>query len=122
MPHQETFFDKKSGQMSVKVLKTYDRAYAREAFNNMNEAAYAYLWNVMKIEQDYDTSDISSTDEANRLDFLWGEVEDAAREDGNVSSFFIVNEQKGTNTDTIYVSADWPSAEAFAKDRLQSAQ
>ena len=45
-----------------------------------------------------------------------------AREDGNLLSFFIVNETVGPHRESLYVSPDWPSAEAFAKERLASAQ
>jgi hypothetical protein len=33
-------------------------------------------------------------------------------------SFFVVNEVKGTVSESLYVSPDWPSAQAFAKQRL----
>ena len=118
MPQQETFFEQSSGQLHVEVLKTYDRAYAREAFESMDEAAYTRLWNSLGIEGLYDRDDIPSPDNASRLDFLWGELEDAAREDGNLCSFFVVNEVSGGTSHSIFVSSDWPSAEAFAKDRI----
>ena len=41
-----------------------------------------------------------------------------AREDGNLLSFFIVNQTKGGHTESLYVSPDWPSAEAFAQSQL----
>jgi hypothetical protein len=53
-----------------------------------------------------------------RADFLWEELLEAAREDGNLLSFFVVNEAKGNVSESIYVSPDWPSAEAFAKKRI----
>jgi hypothetical protein len=49
---------------------------------------------------------------------LWLEVEDGAREDWNTFSYFVVMEQAGSGSTPIYVSADWPSAEAFAKSRI----
>jgi hypothetical protein len=122
MPQQETFFEQTSGQLHVEVLKTYDRTYAREAFESMNEAAYVQLWNSLGIEEVYDRNDIPSPDDASRLDFLWDELEDAAREDGNLCSFFVVNEESSGVSNSIFVSADWPSAEAFAKNRILLAQ
>jgi hypothetical protein len=122
MPQQETFFEQTSGSLHVEVLKTYDRTYAREAFETMNETAYAHLWNSLGIEELYDRGDIPSPDDASRLDFLWDELENAAREDGNLCSFFVVNEASGGPSESIFVSADWPSAEAFAKDRMLQAQ
>jgi hypothetical protein len=43
---------------------------------------------------------------------------DAAREDGNMLSFFVVSEATGDSSKGVYVSPDWPSAEAFAKSRV----
>lgn len=122
MPQQETFFEQTSGPLHVEVLKTYDRTYAREAFESMNETAYSRLWNSLGIEGLYDRGDIPSPDDASRLDFLWDELEDAAREEGNLCSFFVVVEANGGASNSIFVSADWPSAEAFAKDRILQAQ
>jgi hypothetical protein len=122
MPQQQTFFEQTSGHLHVEVCKTYDRAYAREAFASMNEAAYAQLWNSLGIEGLYDRVDIPSPDDASRLDFLWNELEDAAREEGNLCSFFVVNAASGGASNSIFVSADWPSAETFAKDRIRAAE
>jgi hypothetical protein len=43
---------------------------------------------------------------------------EAAREDGNLLSFFVLNEANGNVSESVYVSPDWPSAEAFAKKRI----
>jgi hypothetical protein len=32
MPRQEVYFEQKTGERRVEVLKVYDRSYAREAF------------------------------------------------------------------------------------------
>jgi hypothetical protein len=122
MPQQETFFEQTSGQIHVEVLKTYDRAYAREAFQSMNESAYAHLWKSLGIEELYGRDDIPLVDSLSRHDFLWDELEEAAREDGNLCSFFVVNEVNAGSSGSIYVSPDWPSAEAFARDRILLAQ
>lgn len=120
MPKQETFFEEITGDLKVEVIKTYDHAFAREAFNGMDEVAQAHLWHSLEIENLYDRTEIPRTNDLSRRDFLWGEVEDAAREDGNLSSFFVVTEIRGNTVENIYVSPDWPSAEAFAKSRMSA--
>lgn len=52
-------------------------------------------------------------------DALWDEVQEGAREDWNTLSYFVVTEQVGGKTSALFVSADWPSAEAFAKEQLR---
>lgn len=118
MPKQETFFEEITGDLKIEVVKTYDHAFAREAFDGMDEVAQAHLWRALGIENLYDTTEIPPANEPSRQDFVWGEVEDAAREDGNLCSFFVVNETRGNTVENIYVSPDWPSAEAFAKSRM----
>lgn len=121
MPQQETFFEQKTGDRRIEVLKTYDRSYAREAFGNMDQAAQTYLWTSLGIDDAYDSADIPPRHEPDGEDFLWEELLEAAREDGNLLSFFVVNEAKGARTESLYVSPDWPSAEAFAKKRIAAA-
>jgi hypothetical protein len=87
----------------------------------MDEAAQKYLWSSLGINESYDAVDLPPRHDAAGEDFLWEELLDAAREDGNLLSFFVVNEENGISTN-LYVSPDWPSAEAFAKDRLASSQ
>jgi hypothetical protein len=120
MPPQEVFFEQKSGDRRIEVLKVYERSYAREAFGNMDEAARKFLWNALGINDTYDAADVPPIDSPAAEDFLWEELLDAAREDGNLLSFFVVNEAKGRISESLYVSPDWPSAEAFAKRRLAS--
>jgi hypothetical protein len=61
-----------------------------------------------------DSNDLNGEAEA----FLWDEMLEQAREDGSLLSFFIVNETAGPRIQGLYVSPDWPSAEAYAKLRL----
>jgi hypothetical protein len=122
VPQQETFFEQTTGDRRVEVLKTYDRQYAREAFGNMDEAAQTCLWSSLGINETYDAADVPSREDPDSGDFLWEELLDAAREDGNLLSFFVVNEARGRVSESLYVSPDWPSAEAFAKRRLLSTQ
>ena len=42
MPQQEVFFEQVTGDRRIQVLKTYDPAYAREVFDEMDDdASYA---------------------------------------------------------------------------------
>jgi hypothetical protein len=126
MPQQELFFEQASGDRRIQVLKTYDPAYAREVFDEMDENAQAILWKSLDIEQTYDATDLPSPTAPDRTDFLWDELMDSAREDvrlnPNLRSFFVVNEICGAAPQSLYVSADWPSAESFAKGRLAIAR
>jgi len=122
MPQQEVFFEQKTGDKRVEVLKVYDRNYAREAFGNMDRAAQTYLWSSLGISENYDSGDVPSIDDPDAEDFLWEELLEAAREDGNLLSFFVVNEANGSVSESLYVSPDWPSAEAFAKRRVTAVQ
>jgi hypothetical protein len=121
MPKQEKFFEQKVGDRRIVVLKTYDRSYAREAFSDMDESAQSYLWNSLGINEAYDATDVPSRHDPDGEDFLWEELLGAAREDGSLLSFFVVNEAEGSSTKSLYVSPDWPSAEAFAKGRVTAA-
>ena len=122
MPKQETFFEDQSGDRTTEVLKSYDQGYAREAFKNMDEEAQRRLWESLKPEQTYEPASLPSLGDAQGEGeaFLWDELLECAREDGNVLSFFIVNETIGRRTESLFVSPDWPSAESFAKARLGS--
>ena len=103
MPKQEVVFEQKAGDRRIEVLKVYDQAYAREAFGNMDEAARKILWNSLGINENYDAADVPLMDDPASEDFLWDELLESAREDGNLLSFFVVNEQ----SESIYVSPDW---------------
>lgn len=123
MPKQEVFFEQENGSRKIEVLKSYDQTYAREAFQSMDNDALQSLWTALKPEEIYDPAglprlndpaDVNGEAEA----FLWDELLEQARENGNQLSFFVVNETSGRRTQSLYVSPDWPSAEAFAKERL----
>jgi len=125
MPQQDIFFAQATGDRHIQVLKTYDPGYAREVFDEMDEDAQAILWKSLDIEQNYDAADLPSPDDPDRADFLWEELMDSAREDvrqdPNLRSFFVVNEIRSIAPQSLYVSADWPSAESFAKNLLSKA-
>lgn len=122
MPQQEVFFEQESAGRRIEVLKTYDRQFAREAFAFMDKTAQAALWNSLRIEENYDPADLPPNTDPDNEDFLWEELLEAAREDGNQLSFFVVNEARGKVHQYLYVSPDWPSAEAFAKARVAAIQ
>jgi hypothetical protein len=122
MPKQEIFFEQQTGDKRIEVLKSYDKGYAREAFKSMDEQSLQRLWDVLKPEEIYDPAGLPSLNDPQGEGeaFLWDVLLDAAREDGNLLSFFIVNKTVGRRSESLYVSGDWPSAEAFAKELLQS--
>ena len=105
------------------ALDTYDPAYAREVFEEMDDEAQSALWNSLEIDQNYDSVDLPSVTDPARIDFLWDELMDSAREDvrfnPNLRSFFVVTEIQSAAPQGLYVSPDWPSAEKFARSRLQ---
>ncbi len=120
MPQQEVFFEERAEDRLIAVLKTYDRSYAREVFDNVDEAARKSL--AAALEKSYDPEDIPASDGQDYEDFLWEELSEASLEDVRQSprlySFFVVTESSAGKTEEIYISADWPSAEEFAKRRL----
>ena len=120
MPKQEVFFEQQVGELRIEVLKSYDQSYAREAFKNMDDAALQQLWAALKPEDIYDAAGLPTLGdfEGEGEAFLWDELLEQAREDGSLLSFFIVNETKGRHSESLFVSPDWPSAEAFAKARV----
>ena len=124
MPKQEVFFEQSAAGTRIEVLKSYDQSYAREAFSGMDEVALQRLWETLKPEEIYDPAELPSISDSDGEGeaFLWDEMLEQAREDGSVLSFFIVNETAGGRSESLYVSPDWPSAEAFAKQRLASIQ
>ncbi|MGC2659768.1 MAG: hypothetical protein WA324_17555 [Bryobacteraceae bacterium] len=124
MPSQEIFFEQKIGDKRVEVLKTYDKTYAREVFNEIDSQAKATLAAALELEKNYELADIPDPDGIDYDDFLWDELLEAAREDvrndPNLYSFFVVTEAKSAQAQDLYISPDWPSAEAFAKKRLSA--
>ncbi len=110
MRQQEIFFERTGSDRKVEILKTYDTGAAREAFSAMDDVARQVLWNSLDVGEPFE-----STDE----DGLWSELTEAAREDGNTLSFFVVSETSGKRAVAKYVSPDYPSAEAFAESLIR---
>lgn len=127
MPKQEVYFEQQAGSKRVEVLKSYDQAYAHEAFRNMDQGALQRLWDVLKPEDTYEAADLPRLNQPGDVtgkaeSFLWDELLEQAREQGSLLSFFVVNEADGPHLRNLYVSPDWPSAEVFAKERLASSR
>jgi hypothetical protein len=125
MPQQEVFFEQQAGDRLIVVLKTYDRSYAREVFDKVNDEAKKSLAAALKIAENYDPEDIPNPNGQDYEDFLWEELSEASLEDVRQSptlySFFVVTETKAGKTEDIYISADWPSAQEFSKTRICAA-
>jgi hypothetical protein len=123
MPRQEVFFEQKTGDRRVEVLKTYDRSYAREVFKSIGEEAREALAEALELRKNYAPADIPDPNGSDYDDFLWEEVCEAARKDvrndPSLYSFFVVSEASVAKSEDLYVSPDWPSAEKFARSRLQ---
>jgi hypothetical protein len=121
MPQQEVFLEQQAGDRLITVLKTYDRSYAREVFVNVEEEAKKRLAIALEIANNYDPEVIPDSNRQDYEDLLWEVLSEASLEDVRQSprlcSFFVVTETKAGKAADIYISADWPSAEEFAKMR-----
>jgi hypothetical protein len=119
MPRQEVFFEQQTGSRRVEVLKTYDPTYAHEVFNGIDTEARKALATALELEKNYEPADIPAPDGSDYDNFLWDELLEAAREDvrndPNLYSFFVVSEAKSARPQDVFISPDWPSAEAYAK-------
>jgi hypothetical protein len=111
MPQQETYYEQTTGAKTIAVLKSYDRAFAREVFDGMDSSALAYLRASLSVEA---SNDVASS-ETESSDAIWEELEEGSREGWNSFSYFIVTETSTGASRGLFVSADWPTAEAFAK-------
>jgi len=108
MPQQTVFLDKTTDAKRVQVLKVYDATYARSCFDEMDEDALAFLSESLDLGSKYELTEPVT-------DPTWEDLEEEAREDGNLLSFFVVISETAHQPRPVYVSADWPSAETFAK-------
>lgn len=108
MPQQSIYLDEQTSTKRVQVLKVYDPSFARACFNEMEEDALTFLSRSLNLEGDYEAAS----------EVGWEDIEDEAREDGNLMSFFVVIEQTPERERALYVSPDWSSAEAFARRQL----
>jgi hypothetical protein len=121
MSGQTTFFEEIIGGTRIEVLKSYDEALAREAFERMDEDALAFLARSLSAGDSDEVTGPNSGD-PDYTEVIWEELKDGAREDWNSFSYFIVAEESAGHTSPLFVSADWPTAEAFAKRRISLLQ
>lgn len=121
MPAQTSFLEQTVGNTKIEVLKSYDNAFAREAFDHMGDEALNFLASSLNLSSSEDELGLDASDPG-YADLVWDEMNDGAREDWDSSSYFIVAEGPAGNTAPLFVSADWPSAEAFAKKRISLLQ
>jgi hypothetical protein len=126
MPRQETFLREAANGVEVEVLKTYDKSYAQEVFRGMSTEALEALAATLNLEGKYEDADIPAPDATDYADFIWDEICEGAIEDvrqsPTLSSFFVVVETNAGKAEELYVSPDWPSAEVFARNRIEDNQ
>ncbi len=111
MPSQEVFLTLNSDGKQIEVIKTYDSAFAKEVFAEMDDEAKVILGQSLVQDGVLEADNASVSD-----DDLWQGVEEGAREDWNSFSYFIVRE-RNSKPRSLFVSSDWPTAERFAKLR-----
>ncbi|QNI30836.1 hypothetical protein H7849_17165 [Alloacidobacterium dinghuense] len=123
MPRQETFLKESAGPVTVEVIKTYDRDFAREVFNSMEQDAKETLAQALELSKKFEPEDIPNSNGIEYDDFLWEELSEDSLEDvrqyPRQHSFFVVTVNKDGKSQDRYVSTDWPSAESYAKSALQ---
>jgi len=126
MPRQETFLREAANGVEVEVLKTYDKSYAQEVFRGMSTEALEALAATLNLEGKYEVTDIPAPDATDYADFIWDEICEGAIEDvrqsPTLSSFFVVVETNAGKAEELYVTPDWPSAEVFARNRIEDNQ
>jgi hypothetical protein len=91
----------------------------------MDDSARVALAHALEISAKYTPEDIPDPAGFEYDDFLWDELSDESLEDARqsprVHSFFVVSVTRNGTSHDSYVSADWPSAEAFAQAQLGKA-
>lgn len=112
MSSQEVFFSQDFAGKRIQVLKIYDRQFAREAFEQMSEDAKELLASALVADGVLEINDDPTSD-----DELWEGIQEGAREDWNSFSYFVVCEGDASDLKPLFVSADWPTSEKFAKSQ-----
>lgn len=115
MPRQQTFMTTKVGNRIIEVLKTYDQAYAREVFKNMDDAALTFLAASLDLTRQFVLEEIPKPTDDSYEEFLWDVMLDSAREDWKNLSYYVVIRSDGHNIEELFVSPDWPTAESYVK-------
>jgi hypothetical protein len=120
MQLQETYLEKPLNGGRALVIKSYDEKLAREAFESIGDDTLSLIATALKLIDLFEAGDIPDAQSPQYRDFLWETLSDEAREDGHTKSFFVViREITGQLPAALYVSADWPSAEVFARGLSQ---
>jgi len=80
----------------------------------MQPGALVFLASSLKLESKYEPTDIPAVNQDEYTEMLWEELQDGAREDWNAFSYFVVLETQASGRPIpVFVSTDWPTAEAF---------
>jgi hypothetical protein len=116
MPIQETFLEREVNGRQLQVVKSYDSAFARDAFNHMEPMALDFLKSCLNLQSKYDPTELPLPSDPEFADVVWEEIEEGAREDWNTFSYFVVLLAANGTSQPLYVSPDWPSAEAFCAE------
>ena len=94
------------------MLKTYDRAFAQDAFEHMDGDALRFLHKALELPAEDGWAEKVEPRNQEFLELLWDGIEDGGREDWNTFSYFVVVQKTDAGSSPVYVSPDWPSAEA----------
>jgi hypothetical protein len=115
MPRQETFLSSTVAGRKIEVIKTYNEKYAQEAFSRMDDTALDHLAASLDFSANFEENQIPLRADGDYAEFLWEAMVDAAREDGSLLSYFVVRESDASVEKELFVSPDWPTAEAYVK-------
>jgi hypothetical protein len=115
MPQEEVFLEIQAGSDTIRVVKTCDGTFAKECYSQLDESSLTILASSLNLQDNYEVADLPADSDEGYADFLWRELFDSAREDGQVRSFFVVTRTAGNRAQPLYVSGDWPSAESYAR-------
>jgi hypothetical protein len=114
MPSQELYLEKKAGLDTFQVLKSYDTAFAKEAFAAMNEGAIQHLSTSLSISEEYPADEMPTSPDG-LADLVWEAMYDSSNEFLKTKSYFIVKRTSANREEFLYVSGDWPSAESYVE-------
>lgn len=116
MPLQETFLKREVNGRRLRVVKSYDSAFARDAFDHMEPMALDFLKHSLDLDSKYDPAALPPPSASEYAGVLWEEIEDGARESWHAFSYFVVLSDVNGTPQPLYVSPDWPSAESFCAE------
>jgi hypothetical protein len=99
------------------ISETRDRMLVHRAFEAMTPQARKFLWNWLEIDSRFESQEVPEAATATGQEFLWYELLHTANVNGR--PFYIVHESKEGETDQIFVSSDFVSANNFARNRAE---